>query len=121
LTFYVVSYLDLARGGLATDNFRQKITLDISGPQTLDPIYRMPIIPPFEDTSGNGDFTYYIPEFAGEVRSSVHAVHSSTNCIILRLDGNKYWKDYGGKDQTSKGMLCKPHGWALIVGVMKFT
>jgi len=134
--FHAVSYLDLVRGGLATVSldYRQEITLDVSGPQTLDPIYK-PAHPnprsalnvngiPLEDTSDNGDFTYEIPEFVGEKSSPgplVHAVHSSTNCTMLRLDSYKYWRKYGSDNQTSKGMLYKPHGGTLIVDVMKLT
>jgi len=127
LTFHAVSYLDLVRGGLVTYSFREEIRLDISGPQTLDPISdSWSTISPddSEDYIAGGGFTYVIPEFIGQETTSgtlVHAVHSSTNCTMLRLDGYKYWRDYGSDNQTSKGMLYKPHGWILMVGVMKLT
>ena len=129
MTFYAVSYLDLVRGGLATLNYRDEIRLDVSGPQTLDPIYNGASyqalgVSEFQDISDNGDLTYSIPEFVGEESTSgdsVHAVHSSTNCTMLRLDGYKYWRDYGSDNQTSKGMLYKPHRWTLMVDVMKLT
>jgi len=75
-------------------------------------------------TGGNVDFTYYIQEFVGETRlskNSDHVVHSSTSCTMLRLDGNMYWRDYGGRNQTFKGMLYKSDGRTVMGGMMKLT
>jgi len=123
----IVSYLDLVRGGLATLGLPPEVRLDTSETLTLTPgtysglgIGGSHLV----ETGGNVDFTYYIPEFVGETRSSKdsdHAVHSSTSCTMLRLDGNMYWRDYGGKDQTFRGMLYKPHGRTLTEGMMKLT
>jgi len=74
--------------------------------------------------SDGGKFTYNLPEIVGEHRTAgslVHAVHSSTNCTMLRLDGYKYWRDYGSDNQISKGMIYQPLGWTLMVDVMKLT
>ena len=114
--------MDLVRGGLATDhdNFRPEIRLDVGGPQTLDPPLDYLGSPRSnEDPRDHGYLITYIEEFVGSrggpLGPSVHIVHSSTNCTMLRLDGYKYWRYYGSDNQTSKGMLYKPHGWTLMV------
>lgn len=40
---------------------------------------------------------------------------------MFRLDGDKYWKDYGSDNQTFKGMLYEPHGRAPTVGATNLT
>jgi len=106
--------------------YRKGIRLDVSGPQTLAPpdYWDSILRTSSEDYSDGGKFTINLPEIVGEHRTAgslVHAVHSSTNCTMLRLDGYKYWRDYGSDNQISKGMIYQPLGWTLMVDVMKLT
>jgi len=125
LTFHVVSYLDLVRGGLGTygqslpefaffgppEGFPSGIKPNVSGPQTLNGTehYGLNLSPSsITKTGRNVVFSYFILEYVGEEassQSSDHSVHSSVSCTMLRLDDNKYWRDYGSDNQTSKGML----------------
>jgi len=66
---------------------------------------------------------YNIPNFLTGMKpqeASDHEVHSSASCTMLRLDGNKYWRDYGSDSQTFKGMSYKPYGRAPTEDI-KFT
>jgi len=126
LILHVVSYLDLVRGGLATLG-RPDIRSDISVPQnlTLETLHSLRINSSFPViTGGNVSLTYHIRDFADKARrakQSGHAVYSSASCGMFRLDGDKYWKDYGSDNQTSKGMLYQPHGRTPTECVVKFT
>jgi len=78
----------------------------------------------YKETDGNVSFEYYLPDFTGEEESrerSRHAVHTSASCAMLRLEGDKYWREYTSENQTSKGMLYKSHSLILIEGVKRFT
>ena len=127
MTFHAVSYLDLVRGGLTAINSPLRVGLDFRGPRILEPWshYRLvdfEWIP--EEAGGNIELTYNISEFVGVERSSEssdHVIHSSAKCTIFRLDGYKYWRDYGSDNQTSKGILYKPGDSALMGGVVKLT
>ena len=127
MTFHAVSYLDLVRGGLTTINYRPGVEPDFRGPRILEPwdYYRLiELIWGLEGTGGNVDLAYHISERVGVERflePSDHVIHSSAKCTIFRLDGYKYWRDYGSDNQTSKGILYKPGDSALMEGVVKLT
>ena len=78
-------------------------------------------------TSGMVNLKYYLLDFSNEDSqeiygtSSDHAVHSSANCTMLRLEGHKYWRDYNSDDQISYRMLHEPPRWTLVEGIIKLT
>jgi len=116
LTLHAASYLDLVRGGLYKFGNRPYIRFNISEPQTLPAMtyswLRVMSSTP-KETDGNVSFEYYLPDFTGEDEFPEdwnHAVHTSTRCTMLRVQGDKHWRDYTSENQTSKGMLYKSHG-----------
>jgi len=122
LTLHAVSYLDLVRGGLATLGHLPDIGFDISAPQNLtaETLHSLrinsslPVI-----TGGNAVLAYGIRDFLRKGRSPIpssHVVHSSASCTMFRVDANKYWKDYEGGDQSSKGMSYESLCWAMMKG-----
>ncbi|PUU75108.1 hypothetical protein B9Z19DRAFT_1067671 [Tuber borchii] len=79
------------------------------------------------ETGGMVNLKYYLLDFSTEKNqeiygtSSDHAVHSSANCTMLRLEGHKYWRDYNSDDQISYGMLYEPLRWILLEAITKLT
>ena len=116
LTLHAESYLDLVRSGLDTLSYRPDIRFNISEPQTLSPGAHLLLRVKqsgYEETDENVSFEYYLLEFTGEKgfpEESNHSVHTSASCTMLRVQGDKYWRDYTSENQTSKGMLYKSHG-----------
>jgi len=108
--------MDFVRGELAESINGPHIGFDNNVPQALNPqTYQLlatsSSLP--KRTDGGVRFEYYIadhpPGWTSPERPA-HAVHSIASCTMLHLDGNKYWKDYGNANQTSKGILYKSHG-----------
>ena len=105
------SYLDLVQSGLTAFSYGPDIRFNISEPTTLSSMTHLGLKilhSNNKETDGNVSFEYYLPDFTGERQlreRSNHGVHTSARCTMLRLDGDKYLREYTSENQTSKGML----------------
>lgn len=103
----------MVEGGLATLTKRPSFDLNTTVPQTLnDDSYEQLTVKnsTIYQVSGGVGLAYNIRDHNGtHLIPSGRTVYTWAACTMFRLDSTRYWRDYEGGNQSSKGMLYKSH------------